>query len=687
MTTVDVPTVVAYGQVVGHFVRFDADAADPGTVPDEIPLTGTVTLAPLTDIVRWPTTTPPRLAVAATVTCPVVDGDLMAPDGSTAGVWVVATDQPDGSPDVIQWRASFRFDDVPRQPPAVVFNVPADGVVDLTLIEPAAPQVGVVAVVSHEDAMAAAQSANAAAGSAGQAATSASSAAGSASAAQGSATGAAGSATAARTSETNAASSATAAGTSATAASDSASAASGSEGAASGSASAAAGSASAAQTSAGNAANSASAADTSKTAAAGSASAAQTSATNSADSATASADSAAASADSATQSATSATNSEASASSALSSAMLAGAYFKTAPTKASLPSQAAATLITDSFNRADSSTTLGAPWVVPANSGTWGVRNNNAYTPVASGTAKTFVETNTSEVAVTVKTVAGNATGPIARVIDNQPGTFGATWWTAGANALYYMNGTTHVQKGSAWTPVAAAGDTIRLECRGPYISVWIDYGSTGTFVNKLNFLSAGENQNATKHGMRMPNGTTDLDDFKVTTLGGAGQSYYIVDTATVVVGDGTNWRTVYGDTGWRAITTWDTAGVVTGQPLPPSLAPKAGVAGYMYLLRTGNQVSFRAVGAVATALNSTVMDPIPNGFRPYSNFGVPYLWTKGGTSFTGVGGIGNWATGARLSIGPSMAINDELGRCETTWRTADNWPTTLPGTPVTDPS
>lgn len=157
----DVPAEVQYGHVIGRFVSFAADSVDAGTAPDEVPLNGVVILTPLTTITRWPTTTPPRLAIAQAVTARVIDGDLVGPDGLTAHeLYLVATDQPDGQPNVIQWKASFRFDAVTVQPADVTFNVPANGTVDLGMVVsvPVAP--GTIVVVSHEDALAAAASAD-----------------------------------------------------------------------------------------------------------------------------------------------------------------------------------------------------------------------------------------------------------------------------------------------------------------------------------------------------------------------------------------------------------------------------------------------------------------------------------------------------------------------------------------------
>src|SRR5690606_13474451 len=146
----DVPDQVSYGEVTGRFVSFRADGTDVGDAPDEVPLSGTVTLTSSVNLVRFPTLEPPRIAAISSVTAQVVNGDLKAPDGM-GGLFVIATDQPSGEPNQVQWRATFNLAGVGTQPPAVTFNVPAGGVVDLTTVIPAAPAPGTVTVVSMED--------------------------------------------------------------------------------------------------------------------------------------------------------------------------------------------------------------------------------------------------------------------------------------------------------------------------------------------------------------------------------------------------------------------------------------------------------------------------------------------------------------------------------------------------------
>ena len=154
-----VPSEVNYGRITAHFVAFLADLEDDDLIPDEIPLNGTVILTPTVGILKFPNTVPPRTAVIQTVRCPLIEGHLYPPDTPidgpfppVPGVVVVASDQPAGLPDVVQWTASFSLENTSAQPNPVTFNVPANGVVDLTTVLPSTPAPGTVVVVSTETA-------------------------------------------------------------------------------------------------------------------------------------------------------------------------------------------------------------------------------------------------------------------------------------------------------------------------------------------------------------------------------------------------------------------------------------------------------------------------------------------------------------------------------------------------------
>jgi hypothetical protein len=169
---------------------------------------------------------------------------------------------------------------------------------------------------------------------------------------------------------------------------------------------------------------------------------------------------------------------------------------------------------------------------------------------------------------------------------------------------------------------------------------------------------------------------------------GNAGRGYWVLDTFTVVVSDGTRWRTVYGDTGTRAITTWDAAGVITGTPLLPGWKPRLANGG-TYLRRYGNTVQVTAHNFTC-AIQSTA-DPIvsfPAGFRPNSgSAGVVMCsaWSSANVQKT----TGLQAVAAGLSRGSNMIIllDDYFLNVSLTFMTSDAWPTTLPGSSYTAPN
>ena len=215
----NVPEGVAYGTVHGEFMSFAADragtAAGPDGVPDKIPMEGYVVITPKVETVRWPSLVPPITAVIQDVRCPLIEGRLYPPGTTpesaasvTPGVVLVATEQPEALPSTVQYTLTFDLRGIKRQPPAVTFNVPASGVVDLTTVMPATPDPGTVVVVSTESRERAELAADTATSKASEAASSATAAAGSATAAASSASAASTSATAAASSATAAAGSA-----------------------------------------------------------------------------------------------------------------------------------------------------------------------------------------------------------------------------------------------------------------------------------------------------------------------------------------------------------------------------------------------------------------------------------------------------------------------------------------------
>jgi hypothetical protein len=120
------------------------------------------------------------------------------PPEDVRGVQVVATDSPGVQPTPLQWRVSWSLTGVMQQPPSVVIDVPAGGVVDLATVVPSTTP-GVVTVVSEQTRIDAEAARDEAVSAAADAETAQGEAAGSAQQSAISATAAAGSATTATT--------------------------------------------------------------------------------------------------------------------------------------------------------------------------------------------------------------------------------------------------------------------------------------------------------------------------------------------------------------------------------------------------------------------------------------------------------------------------------------------------------
>lgn len=133
------------------------------------------------------------------------------------------------------------------------------------------------------------------------------------------------------------------------------------------------------------------------------------------------------------------------------------------------------------------------------------------------------------------------------------------------------------------------------------------------------------------------------------------------------------------GNTGWRAISTWDAAGTVTGATLT-NANPTAGQAGGIWTRRINNTVELMVQYLTPTTTSAQLSWPA--GFRrgsgPGSSIG-PYAASP--MSLGGVAGTtlsaGFGGSTAVLSInGPVTPI--VLGYA--TWLTSEVWPSTLPG-------
>ena len=156
----NVPEGIVWGRVTAYVTSFvaDGDTALPDGTPDAIPLNGTITLTPTVGVMVFPTLTPPQQAVIQSLQCPIIGGVLYAP-GTTPenvgdrdpGVILVASEQPLGLPDRVQYNVTWALEGARVSPPPVTIDVPSQATVDLATVIPATPGPGKVIVVSTVD--------------------------------------------------------------------------------------------------------------------------------------------------------------------------------------------------------------------------------------------------------------------------------------------------------------------------------------------------------------------------------------------------------------------------------------------------------------------------------------------------------------------------------------------------------
>ena len=174
----NVPEGIVWGRVTAYVTAFVADGGTelPDGTPDAVPLEGSITLTPTVGVMVFPTLTPPQQAVIQSLECPVIGGMLYAP-GTTPenvgdrdpGVILVASEQPLGLPDRVQYKVTWGLKGARVSPPPVTIDVPSQATVDLATVLPATPTPGTVIVVSVVDRERAEDAAAAAANSAGSA--------------------------------------------------------------------------------------------------------------------------------------------------------------------------------------------------------------------------------------------------------------------------------------------------------------------------------------------------------------------------------------------------------------------------------------------------------------------------------------------------------------------------------------
>lgn len=157
----------------------------------------------------------------------------------------------------------------------------------------------------------------------------------------------------------------------------------------------------------------------------------------------------------------------------------------------------------DSFNRADSTTTLGAPWTVALADGTagtlaYGISTNRAYVPTNSTGFQesiAYVDLGIADIdmsATVAAFISGAASaGGLMFRGDNVNGGF----WLASQVSLQYKTAGGGLALKAAYSSAFANGDTMRVVAKGSAITV---YNGATTVLS----TSDTRNQTATRHGL-----------------------------------------------------------------------------------------------------------------------------------------------------------------------------------------
>jgi len=165
-----------------------------------------------------------------------------------------------------------------------------------------------------------------------------------------------------------------------------------------------------------------------------------------------------------------------------------------------------APVVSDAFNRADSTTTMGnadsgQTWV--PNRGTWGISSNRAYcVNSAVGQCSTVIDSGLADCSVQMTVQTTGDVGMCWRSTDDN------NHFLGGSGSIYRKQGGgyTLVASGSA----VSSGDVIKVVLSGSSHTLTKNGAAWCSFTDSFN-------STATKHGIRHHNSTSFFDDFTVT--------------------------------------------------------------------------------------------------------------------------------------------------------------------------
>lgn len=160
----NIPSNISYGTVTGRFILAYGDTNDSGPEPDAIPAAGAVYFTASPVFIKDTSADPAAVTILPAVVEATLDSDgYICGYGTTRGVNLVATDDPQGNPVNWTWGVEFRLTDQGGTPvplPGFSFSLPSGQTVDLTVLSPVPSANGTFYLVGPTGATGAAGPAN-----------------------------------------------------------------------------------------------------------------------------------------------------------------------------------------------------------------------------------------------------------------------------------------------------------------------------------------------------------------------------------------------------------------------------------------------------------------------------------------------------------------------------------------------
>jgi hypothetical protein len=148
------PTNVNYGTVVGQFLLAYSDSSDPDPNPDGVPAKGSIFFRPSPIKLLDAGSSPNPVTILPAVVEATLDSEgYVCGYGTTRGVRLVATDDPDLNPQDWTWTVEFRLtaqDDTPVSLPSFSIELPSNTTVDLTTASPVPDANGVYYLIGPQ---------------------------------------------------------------------------------------------------------------------------------------------------------------------------------------------------------------------------------------------------------------------------------------------------------------------------------------------------------------------------------------------------------------------------------------------------------------------------------------------------------------------------------------------------------